>query len=182
MKQTEHIKIQISSVSVNSELTAEYEPRCWEPNCPSESPEERQEMEIIEQECKKTEQQETGRGKDKTNNSTSDLFNGKESDEKEEDNTDVCKMTESEPVDKKIEPRVKDDSNEAQDTGSDHMEHSIQVMNGDLVLGSVQWRDWQPETAKRIQVENTGALLFHLCSCSHVAVVPNPCSRPKMKR
>ncbi|XP_075901578.1 ankyrin repeat and MYND domain-containing protein 1-like isoform X2 [Nelusetta ayraudi] len=70
-----------------------------------------------------------------------------------EDNIELGGMRETESGNERMEPREKDeeDSNEAQETGSACVERSIQVLDGDMALGSVQWRDRRAETAGRIQ-------------------------------
>lgn len=78
-----------------------------------------------------------------------------------EDNIELGGTRETESGNERMEPREKDeeDSNEAQETGNVRVERSIQVLDGDMALGSVQWRDCRAETAGRIQVENMGTWL-----------------------
>lgn len=45
--------------------------------------------------------------------------------------------------------------NETEERGNACVDRSIQVLDGDMPLGSVQWRDCRAETARRVQVKST---------------------------
>ncbi|XP_075901698.1 ankyrin repeat and MYND domain-containing protein 1-like [Nelusetta ayraudi] len=202
---TEPIEQQPSSASIDSELTAKHKPRCWEPRNPSESEEKGEEMEIGGRlgEWKKTagwagqrnqdfwENDGVSRGKDETNGSGSDQSGGnEESDGIEEDNIELSGIRETESGKERMEPREKDEEEE-QETGSACVERSIQVLDGDMALGSVQWRDRRAETAGRIQQSkdeelNSGPTFDSACSLKsfsiHVTEEVMQCSAEVLSR
>lgn len=77
--------------------------------------------------------------------------------EKKEETTGFGEIRETESGNENVNLRGQDEENlnETEKRGNACVDRSIQVLDGDMLLGSVQWRDCRAKTAGRVQVKST---------------------------